>query len=263
MNHTPYRASPTQSLSNDSLSRTNSLPLGIDIIDRPVQLRLPNPRAHRKAQNWRTSVASTNSDYYNQWRPQISPLVRVHSHGSGINLPGQSAVSLDTISEFYEMQEFGDESIDDNQFKSPLVQPHRSNNRDSFNADPSMFRYTPTPILDPQRQTVPTPLSRPTTPQVGGGGYTQNQPTIYLSSPPDGSSKVANSNFLKASSQAIHASAAANNQFLPLFLNPETGNVYMFEDGYYIPIPSKNVQELEKATNINANALTKAPTPVR
>lgn len=265
MSNSPYRASPTRGLSDDSLSRTSSLPLGINRIDGPVQLRLPNPRAHRKAQHWRTSVATTNSDYYNQWRPQISPLVRVHSIGSGINLPGQSPASLDTISE-YEMRDLGEGEGDDidQEFKSPLVRPHMSR-RNSINADPSMFRYTPTPILDPQRQTVPTPLSRPTTPQIGSAGYAQTTPSLYLNSPPEGGSnnKIANSNFLKASSQAIHASAAANNQFLPLFLNPETGNVYMFEDGYYIPIPSKNVQELEKATNINSNALTKAPTPVR
>ena len=261
MSNSPYRASPTRGLSNDSLSRTNSLPLGMNTIDGPVQIRLPNPRAHKKAQHWRTSVASTNSDYYNQWRPQLSPLVRVHSIGSGINLPGQSAASLDTISE-YEMREFGGDDIDQ-EYKSPLVRPHVSQ-RNSINADPSMFRYTPTPILDPQRQTVPTPLSRPTTPQIGSGGYAQPTPSIYLNSPPENgyNNKVANSNFLKASSQAIHVSAAANNQFLPLFLNPETGNVYMFEDGFYIPIPSKNVQELEKATNINSNVLTKAPTPV-
>lgn len=239
-----------QSLSNDSLSRTNSMPSGMHTIDGPTQLRIPTPRAHKKAQYWRNSVAITNSDYYNQWRPQISPLVRVQ--GPGATAPGPSAPSLDTISE-YEMRALSRESIHDN-FNSPLVRPHVSHHRDSV-ADPSMFRYTPTPILDPQRQTVPTPLSRPTTPQFG-----QHQPAISLASPPEGN-KIVNSNFLKASSQAIHISAAADNQFLPIFLNPETGNVYMFEDGYYIPVPSKNVKELEKATNINA--LTKAPTPVR
>lgn len=185
----------------------------------------------------------------------MSPLVKVH--GSGAIMP--SAPSLNTISE-YEMRELSDDGeSNDRHFQSPLVHPRRSQlNRDSV-ADPCMFRYTPTPILDPQRQTVPTPLSRPTTPQVGSAGYAQNQSTI---SPPtlSNSNKVANSGFLKASSQAIHTSAAADNQFLAIFLNPETGNVYMFEDGYYVPVPSNNVKELEKATNINT--LTKAPTPV-
>jgi hypothetical protein len=234
----------------------------MNTIEGPVQLRIPNPRAHKKAQQWRTSVAGTSSDYYNQWRPNVSPLVRAQSLHGGSTANLHSGASLGTISEYeYEMRDLGESNNDSEQFKSPyMVQTHRSN-RDSYNADPSMFRYTPTPILDPQRQTVPTPLSRPTTPQLGNAGYAQNQPII--SSPPEGANKVANSNFLKASSQAIHASAAANNQFLPLFLNPETGNVYMYEDGYYVPIPPKNVQELEKATNINSSALTKAPTPVR
>ena len=246
-----------------SLSRTSSLPSAMNTIDRPVQLRVSSPRSHKKAQYWRNSVAITNSDYYNQWRPQISPLV-VKAQGGG--LP-PSAPSLDTISE-YEMRELSDVESQ-GQFKSPLVYPKTSQSRTQSRnsmADPSMFRYTPTPILDPQRQTVPTPLSRPTTPQVGSAGFAPNQtpttPAIVRTASPSLTlpSPMANSSFLKASSQAIHVSAAANNQFLPLFLNPETGNVYMFEDGYYLPVPAKNVKELEKTTNITT--LTRVPTPV-
>ena len=213
---------------NEQLSRTNSLPSGMNTVDNPVQLRLTSSRGHKKAQFWRSSVAVTNSDYYNQWRPQMSPLVKVH--GSGAIKPAPSAPTLDTISE-YEIE----------------LHDRRPSTRNQV-ADPKMFRYTPTPI--------PPPLSRPTTPQIGNSGFAPIH-TTSLSSP---TSATANIDFLRGSSQAIHITAAATNQFLPLFLNPETGNVYMFEDGYYLPIPSKSVKELEKSTK--ANTLTKPPTPV-
>ncbi len=242
-------------LSNGELSRTNSMPTGMNTIEGSVQLRLYAPRSNKKAQYWRNSVAVTNSDYQSQWRSQLSPLVKVH--GSGAIAAAPSAPSLDTISE-YEMRGIGSYSQD--QFKSPLHYAKKSEERGGVGgavADPNMFRYTPTPALDPSsRQRVSTPLSRPTTPQIGSGGFARPSSIIVTSPPP----AVANTSFLKNSSQAIHISAAASNQFLPLFLNPETGNVYMFEDGYYIPVPAKNVEELERATNING--LTKPPAPV-
>ena len=219
---------------SEQLYRTNSVPSNINTIDGALPLRFNASRAQKKAQTRRTSVAVTNSDYYNQWRPQMSPLVK--ARGSGANIkPAPSAPSLDTISE-YDI-----ELLD----RRPGPEP----------ADPNMFRYTPTPILDPSRQSIP---SRPTTPQIGSGGFAPIH-SMSIMSPPS-SATATNINFLRGSSQAIHVTAAANNQFLPLFLNPETGNVYMFENGYYIPIPSKSVEQLERGTT--AGGLTKAPTPV-
>lgn len=227
-------------LSDDQLSRTNSMPSGMNLVDNAVQLRLTPTRSHRKAQYLRNSVAVTNSDYYNQWRPQISPLVRLHSSG-GL----KPAQSLDTISEYdIELQASSSRDQWMHQSREPVV------------ADPNMFRYTPTPILDPARQTVPAPLSRPTTPQVGSTGF--SQPPVSSFSPTGPGTNA--TSLLRGSSQAIHITAAATNQFLPIFLNPETGNVYMFEDGYYVPMSSKNIKELERATNMNA--LTTAPAPV-
>lgn len=237
MSSQPYPSAPyIPGRTNDQLSRTTSLPSGINTADRPVNLRLGTSRGNKKAQLWRSLVAVTNSDYYSQWRTQISPLVKVH--GSGAIKPAPSAPSLDTISEFeYEIE----------------LPDRRPGSRGPI-ADPNMFRYTPTPMLDPARQSVPPPLSRPTTPQIGNSGFAPIH-TASLTSV-----GTSNNNFLRGSSQAIHITASATNQFLPLLLNPETGNVYMFEDGYYIPIPSKSVKELEKGTN--ANTLTRAPTPV-
>ena len=242
----PTTGSLSGSLGEEPLSRTNSLPSGMNTIEAPVQLRLSTARGNKRAQFWRNSVAITNSDYYNQWRPQMSPLVKLH--GSGV-ITGPSAPSLDTISE-YEMRELGEADSQD-QFRSPLVHAQMARDKGAV-ANPNMFRYTSNPILDPARQTVPTPLSRPTTPQLGSAGFAPTQPFTPAMS--------TSTNFLRESSQAIHISAAANNQFLPIFLNPETGNVYMFEDGYYIPVPSKDVQELERTTNVTT--LTRVPIPV-
>lgn len=260
MNNEPYPSvlipgSPGQGGDKDLL-RTSSLPSGINMVGNPVQLRLTTSHGHKKAQFWRNSVAVTNSDYYNQWRPQISSLVKVH--GSGAIRPIPSAPSLDTISE-YEMRELHDDDSQD-QYKLPHAYGKRpSHNREPV-ADPNMFRYTPTPILDPQRQTVPTPLSRPTTPQVGSAGFAQTRSQPEMSPFPMTALSPSGSSFLRGSSQAIHVTAAATNQFVPIFLNPETGNVYMFEEGFYVPLSSKNVKELEKTTKIDT--LTKPPTPV-
>lgn len=239
--------------SSQQLSRTSSLPSGINSPDSSVQLRSNLPsRGQKKAQQWRSSVAVMNSDYYSQWRPQtassfpllarprVSPLVR--SLGSGVGAGhgggGGGGPSLDTISE-YDIE----------------LQERRPASAREHMADPNMFRYTP----------VMPPFSRPTTPQIGSGaGFAPIRPASVMSqhstSAGAGATAPVNIDFLRESSQAIHISAAATNQFLPLFLNPETGNVYMFEDSYYIPIPSRSVKELEKGTT--ANALTKVPTPV-
>lgn len=239
---------------HSELSRTNSLPSGVNIVgSNPVQFRqLTTPRSHKKAAaQWRTSVAITNSDYYNQRRPQISPLVKVHNSGAI-----RPAPSLDTISE-YEMKDICDSS------DSRYQLFYGDDKDDDIVADPGMFRYTPTPILDPVRQTVPTPLSRPTTPQLGSGPavlthYQSRTESPALNQQPAAASL--SSALLASNSQAIHATAAATNQFLPLYINPESGNVYMFERGFYVPLSSRGVEELEKTTT--ANGLTKPPAPV-
>lgn len=250
MSRSPYLNPPQTGLGDGELSRTSSLPSGMNMLDAPIQMRIHStPRAQKRAQLWRSSVAVTNSDYYNQWRPNMV------KHVAGV-MP--SAPSLDTISE-YEMRGLCNNDSEDH-FRSPLVYQQKYNHQEKDPvADPNMFRYNPTPILDPVRQTVPTPLSRPTTPQIGSVAQNRSTPQPPLS-PPETSGGVSNTAFLRGSSQTIHVSAAANNQFLPIYLNPETGNVYMFEEGYYVPVPPKNAKELEKATNMNN--ITKPPTAV-
>ena len=178
----------------------------------------------------------------------MSHLVKVHGSGGSMR-PAPSAPSLDTISE-YEMREL---SADETSIVDPLSTVYQKHSKDL--ADPSMFRYTSTPILDPARQRAPTPLSRPTTPQVGNAGFVPTQISCANSSPAG-----TNPSLFRASSQAIHVSTAADNQFLPIFINPESGNVYMFEDGYYLPLSSSNVKTLETATNISR--FTQPPIPV-
>ena len=205
------------------------MPTAIDTTGGPVmvRLRLPsvNSRSRQHAQYLRNSVAVTSSDYYNALRPQM---LRVHK-------PLRPTSALEAISE--------------NEIATTFQSPCRPISLTDNNPGPT-FRYTPTPILDPARQTVPTPLSRPTTPQF----------PISHPSPPQvlGSQTQlgASGSLYHASSsrcstpQAIPFNATIENQLLPMFVNPQSGSVYTYEDGYYIPLPPKHVQIFQESAKV-------------
>ena len=237
--------SPPASLatSYSQVYRTSSLPGGIDEqvpAASPVQLRMSSSRSRKKAQYLRNSVAVTNSDYLTQWKPQMIQLANMQSLGSstGLMRAVPSAPSLDTISEHGFVSNFQPTST-----LSPLTSKEQQ-------ADPNMFRYTPTPVLDPARQTVPprpiTPVPPPsvlssqaTTPVLSPGGTSTTQAGHYRPF-----------SILRESSQAIPLSSDMENQFLPVFINPQTGGVYMFEDGYYIPLVPKQLQTMEDSARV-------------
>ena len=246
-------ASPSASLatSYSQVYRTSSLPGGIDEqvpAASPVQLRVSSSRSRKKAQYLRNSVAVTNSEYLTQWKPQMMQLANMQSLGSstGLMRAVPSAPSLDTISEHEFVSNFQPTST-----LSPLTSKQQQ-------ADPNMFRYTPTPVLDPARQTVPprpiTPVPPPsvlssqvTTPVLSPGGTSNTQAGHYRPF-----------SILRESSQAIPLSSDVENQFLPVFINPQTGGVYMFEDGYYIPLVPKQLQTMEDS----ARVVQRPPAPV-
>ena len=246
-------ASPSASLatSNSQVYRTSSLPDGIDEqvpAASPVQLRVSSSRSRKKAQYLRNSVAVTNSEYLTQWKPQMMQLANMQSLGSstGLMRAVPSAPSLDTISEHEFVSNFQPTST-----FSPLTSKQQQ-------ADPNMFRYTPTPVLDPARQTVPprpiTPVPPPsvlssqvTTPVLSPGGTSNTQAGHYRPF-----------SVLRESSQAIPLSSDVENQFLPVFINPQTGGVYMFEDGYYVPLVPKQLQTMEDS----ASVVQRPPAPV-
>lgn len=231
---------PSLAQSNSQIYRTSSLPGGINErvpTASPIQLRPSTSRSRKKAQYLRNSVAVTNSDYLTQWKPQMIQLINTPSLGSstGLMRAVPSAPSLDTISEHELVATFQPTSA-----LSPLVSTEQ-------HADPNMFRYTATPVLDPARQTVPRPPSRPTTPVPPPSVLTSQATTPVLS---PGTSTTQGGYYrpfsiLRESSQAIPLSLDVENQFLPVFINPQTGAVYMFEDGYYIPLVPKQLQTIE------------------
>ena len=235
--------------SDSQLFRTSSLPGGINEqvpTGSPVQLRMNSSRSRKKAQYLRNSVAVTNSDYLNQWKPQMMQLINTQSLGSstGLMRAVPSAPSLDTISE-HELV--------------PTFQPTHSSlvRSTQQQADPNMFRYTPTPVLDPARQTVPRPLSRPTTP-VPPPSVISSRATTPMLSP--GTTTTTQAEYYRPfsvqreRSQAIPLSSDTENQFLPVFINPQTGAVYMFEDGYYIPLVPKQLQTMEDSAKLAVTA---------
>lgn len=213
------------------------MPTAIDTTGGPVvvHLRLPsvNSRSRQHAQYLRNSVAVTSSDYYNAFRPQM---LRMHK-------PLRPISALEAISE--------------NEIATTFQSPSRPISMTGDNLGPT-FRYTPTPILDPARQTVPTPLSRPTTPQL-----LMSHPSTPLVL--DSQTQLGASGLLHASSsrcstpQAIPFNATIENQFLPMFVNPQSGSVYTYEDGYYIPLPSEHVQIFQESAKVQPPAPVSFP----
>lgn len=263
----PEEEVPLHSKSESQLYRTASLPGGMNErmsseslslahASSPVQMRMSTGRSRKKAQYLRNSIAVTNSDYLNQWKPHMVQLIRSQSPGgaSGLMRAVPSAPSLDTISEHELVARFQPPtSTSNNSVLSPLVTKQQQ-------ADPSMFRYTPTPVLDP-RQTVPRPvLSRPTTPVPPSMASSRATTPAVLS--PNATGYYRPFSVLRESSQAVPFSSDVENQFLPVFINPETGRIYMFEDGYYVPVVPQQLTQLQSVAESAKTAVTQPPVPV-
>ena len=176
-------------------------------------------------------------------------LIRSQSPGvvGGLMRATPSAPSLDTISEHELVASFQPKKV-----LSPLVTRQQQ-------ADPNMFRYTPTPVLDLDRQVVPRPPSRPTTP-VPPSATSSRAMSSPLLSPNSGYYRPFP--VCRESSQAIPVSSDVENQFLPVFINPETGTVYMFQDGYYVPLVKQQLQQLQVTSGSTGTAMSHPPAPV-
>lgn len=246
------------------LERSNSLP---NEINAPVKLRHTSSRSKKKAQDLRNSVAITNSDYYNQRRQQISQLAVVQRNYSVVP-PG--AFPLHPISE----DDSDNEYTQEQRCTSLIMDLHHLNGLEM--PDSRLFRYGSTSSLGPTTSGPST--SRVSNPQVR---KLKHQPSFASStssisqmgsmsslcgdgacaSSPSGSPQLRQRSFsiLKMSSHAIPFSSAAENQFLPLYINPETQCVYMFENGYYVPLSPENNQSLQ---NVAKMSVTQPPIPV-
>ena len=251
--------SPPLSLapSNPPIYRTSSLPNGIDdqvsSASSTAHLRLnSSSRSRKKAQYQRNSVAVTNSDYLNQWRPQMMQLISTQSTGSstGLMRTFPSAPSLDTISEHEFVENF-----------QPTLSPVVSTERQQEQADPNMFRYTPTPVLDQAGQSLPKLPSRPTTPvppSVLSSHATTSALSVGTSTTQPGFYRPFS--IVRENSQAIPISMDGENQFLQVFISPQTGAMYMFENGYYIPLVPRRSQTVEDS---DTPMVTQPPVSVR
>ncbi len=238
-----------------ALSRSPSLP---DEIHAPVtvQLRNTSSRSRRKAQLQRNSVAVTSSDYYNQRRPQtVSQLaVKQQLHAPLRTTTGPQPLHPITENEKEEYM---------SKRSSMVADLHELNGLQI--TDSRLFRYH-------SNSSLTGTTSRPTTPQITNPqlGRLKRQPSNASSinslgradsmlSLTDGSytlpssTPMRQSSFLRMNQQAVPLTAATENQFLPLYINPDSGQVFMFEGGYYIPVMQGSMGAFQ----------AKPPAPVR
>lgn len=229
-----------------------------------VQLRNASSRSRRKAQLQRNSVAITSSDYYNQRRPQISQLAVVQQ----THVPLRTTTApLHPITE----NDTAEKDSYINKRSSMVADLHDLNGVQI--TDSRLFRYRSNPSL------APAPTSRPTTPQVTNPHLDKvkrhsslhssmssiNRADSFLSlndgvctpqpmgTPQSGAHSLS---ALRMNSQAVPLMASNENQFLPLYINAESGLVYMFENGYYIPLTAESMKIFQE------KAVTKPPVPV-
>ena len=189
-------------------------------------------KAKQKARD-RQFLADSTSDYYTSRRPQSMFLNSQAPVYSSLQ-PASSVSALGTISE----NEMWDHT---------LTRPHAHNwapeEIPSYpeRSNTPLFRYTPTPVME-----MAAPLSRPTTPQVLGQQRAMTPQIlgegIFLDDCDGRATPTAVS---------IHSSEQVTREFVPLFLNPQNGQVYSRDDGFFVPI--SNQDEL----------LAKPPKPVR
>ena len=175
-------------------------------------------KGKQRAKDLRHSIADSRSDYYNSRRPQsicLSSQIPAHS-----NLQSASSISaLGIISE--------NEAVHGS---SPTL----LNDRDSIFADPPdtpIFHYTPTLALngvdsspqgpDHQHHTTISPKPSSQLPQGSRSHQLSPNPSVATGTP-------------------IHTSEPITQQFVPLYLNPLTGQMYSQNSDYYSPISNPN-----------------------
>ncbi len=210
----------------------------------PVTFRVLSSGSRRKqAQNIRNSVAITSSDYYNSRRPQLALLQLPSGYRA------HSVQALDTISEYEACDSFQSELDGQN---GPL------------------FRYTPNSVRDPSRQDVPRPLSRTGSSSMTSlpGSSRPTSPTVPLPTSPPSRPSPLTTNALKMPTIQVQAQAdslprahtptgrpmplggipftgSTEEQFQTLYLNRQSGRLYMLESGCYTPLSEKQLNALK------------------
>lgn len=194
-------------------------------------------RNKQRTKDLRYSIADSRSDYYNNRRPQsvslgaqIPAFTAVHS--------ASSASALGTISE--------NEAMCGSSLQIAFT---HDSDRESIFADPPetpIFNYNPTSSVakvhkrskdSPHQRVSRTSLS--VDPQVTSPGHeplSRTRSNGYVNVP--------------TTTAPIHASEPITQEFVPLYLNPLTGQMYSHNQDYFRPISSPN------------EVITKPPKPV-
>lgn len=177
-------------------------------------------KPRQKARDVRHYVADSSSDYYTSRRPQ-SMVLNSQVPAYSILQPTTSVPALTTISENEMLNHSSPRPHDyDGYPEDGVFFPERTNT--------PLFRYTPTPVMEPT-----TPLSRPTTPQV--------QPRAMTPQVLGGGTPLPGHNGRDNPTPVpIHSSEPVTREFVPLYLNPQTGQVYSHDDGFFMPVANQD-----------------------
>lgn len=192
-------------------------------------------KVKQRARDLRHSIADSRSDYYNNRRPQsISLSSQIPAHSS---LRSTSSVgALGTISET------------DGQYGSQTNTPFSTDSIFAEPPDTPLFHYNPMLSLTE----LATASSRGSL-QPHSGRHSQtsiNQASLMIGSgnhqPVNGNHSsngyvTSPINTTAAPVAAIHASEPITQQFIPLYLNPTTGQMYSHSsDNYFRPISNSS-----------------------
>lgn len=201
-------------------------------------------KAKHRARDLRHSIADSSSDYYNNRRPQSMSLSSQIPAFS--NLQSASSISaLGTISE--------NEAL----CGSPHTPFNSQTGRDSIFAEPPetpIFNYNPTalPLVEssiptrvsssgPQRHTrLSQTLSNQGPQMTGSGNYRVNGYTDQGPQMTESGNHRANGYTDSSTAAPIHTSEPVAQEFVPIYLNPLTGQMYSHSHDYFRPITGVN-----------------------
>ena len=201
-------------------------------------------KARQRARDLRHSIADSRSDYYNNRRPQSMSLSsQIPAHSS---LRSTSSVgALGTITETE--GQGGSQSVADGEIGSDQLFPEPP--------DTPLFHYNPMSSLSE----LAASSRGGSLHQINSRHYSQtsiNQASVMVGSgdhqPASNGNGYINSPTNTTTAVPIHASELITQQFIPLYLNPVTGQMYSHHssDDYFRPVSS------------SSNVSTRPPKPV-
>lgn len=183
-------------------------------------------KAKHRAKDIRHSIADSRSDYYNNRRPQSMSLSSQIPAFSNLQ-SASSVLALGTISENEALRSsphtpFSSQTGRDSIFAEPPETPIFNYNPTSL---PSVEASTPTRVSSSahQQQARLSQTSFNQGPQMTGSG--NRTPNGYADS---------------HTTAPVHVSELVAQEFVPIYLNPHTGQMYSHSHNYFRPIAGIN-----------------------